>query len=282
MKTGFLKGLKQTFTSKVAGGQSKSGRKRFFLLDELRGLTLISMILYHFMWDLAYIVGVHMPWYSGDGGYIWQQSICWTFILLSGFCWSFGRRPLKRGVIIFFWGMVITAVTFLLGEGYMIFFGILTLLGSSMVLLIPTDFVLNRLLSGISHKAIKILLLMFLMFTCLAMFLQIKHHSNILSADFERNLFTAYLGFPSKEFHSEDYFPLLPWGLLYATGYLLHKLCAVFTIPGSVCARIAEFARISHIPPLSFLGRNCLIIYLLHQPVLYVISMIIRMAFAQS
>ena len=53
-------------------------------LDAVRGCALASMILYHAAWDLVYIFGVSWPWYRGMGAYVWQQSICWTFILLSG------------------------------------------------------------------------------------------------------------------------------------------------------------------------------------------------------
>ncbi|MBR1852979.1 MAG: DUF1624 domain-containing protein [Lachnospiraceae bacterium] len=266
---------------KASPRQSESVRKRFILLDELRGLTLISMILYHFMWDLAYIVGLSMPWYRSVGAHIWQQSICWTFILLSGFCWSLGHHPFRRGMIVFFCGMTVTAVTLVLGEAYTILFGVLTLIGSSMLLMIPLDFVLNRLLCKLSSISLKKVLLSLLTAICFVLFWQSKHHGDILPADFPRNLFTAYLGFPFGGFYSTDYFPIVPWFFLYITGYLLHKLWQAFDTPGSVCAHIDDFACASHIPLLSFLGRHCLLLYMLHQPVLYVISMIISMFLTQ-
>ncbi len=68
----------------------KSSSSRYALLDELRGLDLISMMLYHGMWDAVYLFGVVVPWYSAGQGRLWQQSICWVFILLSGFCLPLG------------------------------------------------------------------------------------------------------------------------------------------------------------------------------------------------
>ena len=47
------------------------------------------------MWDLVYIFGIRMDWYEGLPGYVWQQSICWTFILLSGYL--AGRKPSLSG-----------------------------------------------------------------------------------------------------------------------------------------------------------------------------------------
>ena len=68
----------------------KSTSTRCALLDELRGLDLISMMLYHGMWDLVYLFGVRAPWYGSWQGELWQQSICWVFILLL-WLWVFMR-----------------------------------------------------------------------------------------------------------------------------------------------------------------------------------------------
>ena len=38
---------------------------RYRLLDELRGLDLISMMLYHGMWDVVFLFGVAQKWYTG-------------------------------------------------------------------------------------------------------------------------------------------------------------------------------------------------------------------------
>ena len=51
---------------------------RYRLLDELRGLDLISMMLYHGMWDVVFLFGVAQKWYTGRPGFVWQQSICWN------------------------------------------------------------------------------------------------------------------------------------------------------------------------------------------------------------
>ena len=36
---------------------------RYHLLDELRGLDLISMMLYHGMWDVVFLFGITQKWY---------------------------------------------------------------------------------------------------------------------------------------------------------------------------------------------------------------------------
>ena len=114
-------------------------RKRLHGLDLLRGMTLLSMIAYHGTWNLVYLFGVDLPWYDQMPGYIWQQSICWTFILLSGFCFSLGSKPLKRGLIIFGGGMLVSAVTMIAMPENQILFGILTFTGSTMMLMVPLE-----------------------------------------------------------------------------------------------------------------------------------------------
>lgn len=69
-------------------------RRRSGTLDSLRGLTLVSMMAYHACWDLVYLYGMPWDWYRSFWAYAWQQSICCTFILLSGYCWQMGRHPL--------------------------------------------------------------------------------------------------------------------------------------------------------------------------------------------
>ena len=67
---------------------------RYARLDELRGLDLLSMIAYHGCWDAVFLFGLRAEWYTGWPGHLWQQSICWVFILLSGFCVPLGRHSL--------------------------------------------------------------------------------------------------------------------------------------------------------------------------------------------
>lgn len=112
----------------------KSTSTRCTLLDELRGLDLISMMLYHGMWDLVYLFGVSAPWYGSWQGELWQQSICWVFILLSGFCLPLGHHPVKRGAMVFGCGALVTAVTLIFMPADVVWFGVLTLLGSAMII----------------------------------------------------------------------------------------------------------------------------------------------------
>lgn len=114
--------------------------RRLETLDLLRGITIVSMILYHGMWDFIYFsqTGSAMTglrtWYEGMGGHLWQQSICRTFIFLSGFCVPFSRRIFRRGLQVSGGGLVVSAVTLLFMYEDRVVFGVLTFLGAAMLL----------------------------------------------------------------------------------------------------------------------------------------------------
>lgn len=120
-------------------------RLRSGTLDSLRGLTLFSMIAYHLCWDLVYLRGLPWAWYNGFWAYIWQQSICCTFILLSGYCWQMGRHPLRRGLMSFCGGILVSLATALVTPEEPIRFGVLTFLGTAALLTVPLRPLLARI-----------------------------------------------------------------------------------------------------------------------------------------
>lgn len=235
--------------------KTASSRPRWAGLDTLRGVTIVSMIAYHACWDLVYLFGLDWPWYHSAGAYIWQQSICWTFILLSGFCWHLGRRPVRRGLMAFGGGLLVSAVTALVMPGDSVFCGVLTLLGTATLLTIPLDPLLQRVpaRAGLAGSFLAFLLLRDVNEGWLG-FEGIRILA--LPKGLYRDLFTACLGFPPAGFHSTDYFSLFPWIFLFLTGYFLFLL------------RREEPAAL-RLPVVSAMGRHSLAVYLLHQPLVY-------------
>lgn len=234
---------------------------RYGALDTLRGLCLLSMIGFHGVYDLVNIIGVPVPWLDDMPGYLWQQSICWTFIALSGFCWSLSHHPLRHGLVLVGCGAAITLITYFFMPSELIQYGVLTLLGLSALLLTGLKRLFDRLHWSIPAPAGLGVSLLLLFLTRNLSRGSLPFDRPIVLPDFlsDTNL-AALLGFPSPSFFSADYFPLLPWFFLYAAGYFLWKLL-------SQHERAMERLR-PGIAPLSFLGRHSLLIYLLHQPVL--------------
>ena len=232
-------------------------RSRSGTLDSLRGLTLFSMIAYHLCWDLVYLRGLPWAWYNGFWAYIWQQSICWVFLLLSGFCLPMGRHPFKRGAVVFGAGALVTAVTLLFLPEDVVWFGVLTLLGSSMFITAVLDGLLRRIppATGVVVSAA----LFWVTYPTMRGFWNLPGGRLALPQALYANGLTAYLGFMPKDFFSTDYFPLLPWLFLFWVGYFLHQLAGragMEPLRRSVC------------PPLGWMGRHSLVLYLLHQPVI--------------
>ena len=234
-------------------------RPHYGLLDTVRGVCILSMVAYHGMYDLVDIFGLPSAWYTGLPGYIWQQSICWTFILLSGLCWQLSRRHVKRGLLLVGCGAAITLITWLVMPSQRILYGVLNLLGLSALLLIPLDKVFRKIpaWAGLGGA-----LLLFALTKNVAR--GSLGFEGLVLCQLPRWLYAtdllAVVGFPSPSFWSTDYFPLLPWFFLFCAGYFLWSLL-------DKSPRAKELLR-PGLRPLSFLGRHSLVIYLIHQPAL--------------
>ena len=229
--------------------------RRFDSLDTIRGITLISMIAYHASWDLVYLYGVDWPFYHSAGACLWQQSICWTFILLSGYCFHLGHHRLKRGLMSFGGGVLVSLVTVFAMPDSPIICGVLTLLGTATLLTIPLERVLSRTPPAVGLVGSG--LLFCLLRNVNEGFLGFERWNLLALPDWlYRNTLTAFVGFPHAGFYSSDYFSLLPWLFLFWVGYYFYGL-----------HRPSRGG--TYLPVVTAMGRRSLLIYLLHQPVIY-------------
>ena len=115
-------------------------KKRYELIDGIRGLAMVNMVIFHFLYDVFIIYGRDPGWYGRTGSHLWQQGICWTFILVSGFSWRFGKKnSIRRGIFLNLCGLVITVVTGLAVPGQAAIFGILNFLGCAILLMALLD-----------------------------------------------------------------------------------------------------------------------------------------------
>ena len=252
------------------GNSSRGHRtKRLVWLDALRGFTVVSMVLYHGMWDAVFLCGLKAPWYDALPGYVWQQSICWTFIFLAGFSWRFDRKPLKRGLLIFGAGALVTIVTMLFMPEDRIVFGVLTLTGSCILLMIPMD----RLLQGRITDRAGLTVAAILFFLTKDVNLGYLGFEGLrlvrLPSGLYRGMFMTYLGFPAPGFFSTDYFSLIPWFFLFCCGYFAHGIVAgrsVGKAEGEEQKKIPALLR-----GLCFLGRHAMAVYIIHQPAILLV-----------
>lgn len=245
---------------------------RYTLIDILRGLAVIAMIVYHTVWDLVYVHGVEVGDFSAynQNRFVIQRIIRWSFIILSGFCFQMGKHKLRRGLTVFGGGVIITLVTMVVMPAFPIHLGVLTFMGSAMLLMILPDKVL-RYVNGWVGFGLSLALFLVSEFIPEGI-LGRGSWSLELPWQLYANYFTAWLGMPSPLFYSADYVPMIPWIFGFCMGYFTYS---IFKKHNWLC--VLSCVRFK---PLEWIGRNALIIYMLHQPivygVLYVVFWIIR------
>lgn len=233
-------------------------KPRYALVDALRGVALLNMIAYHLCFDIFQIYGVHTGWIYTPGAIVWERFICCSFIIISGVSLNFSSHAYRRGLIVSACGALMTVVTLIVIPPFAIWFGVLTLIGASMIiarlLIKPLE-----LIHPVLGAAVSFLLFAFFynVQTGSVGFFYLRLFDVPLF--FYRGYLTAFLGFPPRGFVSSDYFPLLPWFFLFVFGYFLWRIIKRYG---------ADKPFFHKIPFLSALGRHTLIIYLIHQPVL--------------
>ena len=223
--------------------------KRFDILDAWRSLAIVLMLVYHFLFDLLLFGVITRQQMFCTPLNIMQKFICCSFILLAGASARFSRSNLRHGLIVVAAGIIV-AIGGAIG-GQIIRFGVLQLLGWSMILYHFAGKLLKKVPDFVVATAGGVLF-----------FLSDQWTNTVVSAKW-----LYPFGFMYSGFSSADYFPLLPWFFLFLIGTALGGWCLKHRDSRILTARLPA--------PLTFLGRHSLIVYLIHQPVLYGISYLV-------
>lgn len=232
--------------------------KRYHLIDALRGFALLNMVLFHLLYDVFMIFSLNPSWAFHPLIRAWERFICCSFILISGVAINFSKNSFKRGIIINAVGFIITAVTVLIMPNQAIWFGILNFLGCAMMMFHPLKAYIEKIppLVGTVFSLV-IFLFLYGLPKGFVGFCNIRILE--LPDALYQHKWLAFLGFPSADFFSTDYFPILPWIFLFTTGYFAWRL-----IENMNWSKIFRFK----IPVLGFIGKKSIIIYVVHQPVI--------------
>lgn len=234
-------------------------KQRLWQLDALRGLALLNMLAYHAMYDWVYVFGHAGSWYNigAPGCHVWQQYICWSFILLSGYSFTLARRPLKNGLIVAGCAAVLTVVTVGFMPSESIWFGVLHLNAAAVLLSCLIKPLLDKIpaVPGLIGSAMLFALTNQLPWGWLGF--ERWHIAALPAGWYDANLF--WLGLPDlTRFSSADYFPILPWVFLFWCGLFLARLWRPRAGQAPAALQL-----------LCAIGSRTLLVYMLHQPVIY-------------
>lgn len=237
----------------------KASTDRVFLLDEIRGFAILCMVVYHAVYNLVFLFGVDFPFFTSTFMNTIRDIFAGGFIFISGAVCHFSKSNLKRGALCFGLGMVLTVGTLIIIPSELIMFGILHLLGVCMMLYPLVSKLLERIPTALAIILFAILFLLTYNIMCGYLGFKGFVYIDLPNSLYSLNLFP--FGMPSTSFFSSDYFPLFPWMFVFFAGTYFGKALKQNKMP--------KFFYNSHCKPLGAIGRNTLLIYLLHQPIIF-------------
>ena len=240
---------------------------RIRILDFSRACAVLAMIFYHFVYDLGDFGYINLITVINGSWKLFAQSIGCSFLFISGLSfWVMVARGMnwiqyiKRLAILTAAALLVSFVTYLQFGSAFIFFGILHLLATCSIL------------------ALLIYRLPILLIFCVGIALYIgpefyfssDYYSETLNQSLFSQKYFAWTGLYNGRTGSVDFYALMPWSAAFVFGLSI----------GKILVRESHSIRIS---PLSFkeekvslpaasllwIGRNSLLIYLIHQPLLY-------------
>lgn len=237
-------------------------KKRINLIDAIRGLAVVDMVLFHFVYDIFVIFLEQPRWPYTFPVPLWQRTICITFIFISGFSFCLAKSHMKQAVKLIGTGVLITLFTYFFIPSLVIYYGIIFFLGVAALITAG----LHKVLKGrFAVCGLLVSLVLFVVFysvssgTLNLFFTQIQLPESLYSTSW-----LVFLGFPNEGFYSSDYFGVLPWIFMYFAGYFA---CNILK---DKISKISIFYL--RIPFLEFFGRHSYIIYLVHQPICFIVA----------
>lgn len=283
-----------------------SKKRRFWELDFIRAICVILMVFDHAM----YTMGSVMPDFNGEfwaNASLWVNGTYWhhpvrigirivvlfLFFLICGISCTFSRSNLKRGFMCFLLGCAITFFTVVADKifnlGVSIYFGVLHMLGISMMLYALFDW-LGSLIAklGKSDNAKKVtkiigdylapaigLILFIVFFACL--YSEMRYGSFVTDVYMEDKsssiLASLFIEVKSASLSGADYWPLLPWTAIVLMGGAIGRGIYHNDKTENYLAKLdGKWNK-----PICFVGRHALVVYVAHQVVVFALFYLITL-----
>jgi len=233
---------------------------RIDIIDALRGFSVVLMVAHHLLYNLTAFLGAPWWFFSNPVFDILQPFFAGLFIFLSGISSRFSRSNIKRGLIALGLSAIITAVTSFMGMP--IWWGVLHLLGFSMLF-----FGITYKLWDLIPKKVSPFIFVALIIAGAIATAQIT----IICPHPQMRYIASVLGWRQSGFVSFDYFPIIPWLFVF----LLGTWAGIYVKDRALPEWFYEYK----VPIFPKIGRKALLIYIIHQPILYGLVMGIRAMF---
>ena len=242
---------------------------RYDEIDVARGIAILMMIVFHTLFDLAFL-GVY-PVNISTGFWRWfAVATASLFLLIAGISLTISHaralersgaaitppvqiaiKYLRRGSGIFCWGLLVTLATWLYLGDQLVIFGILHLIGVS-IMLAPLFFRFRK--KNILVGAVWITIGIALVYSAIS-----------------GPVFLLGLGIHPASFSSVDYTPLFPWFGIILIGMGLGE----HLYPDGKRAFTVPHIRSMVSGTIALLGRHSLLIYLVHQPAILLVLQVV-------
>jgi uncharacterized membrane protein len=235
--------------------------QRLVLIDALRGLAILMMVIFHFCYDLNYYKLVYFDFYRDPFWLNFRNFIVGSFVFIVGVSFSLATSKgvnwpsfNKRLLILVACAVGISLATYFMFPGRTIFFGILHFiaLASVLALLFRQFYWLNLVIgAGVVFAALTIKSAMF------------------------NNDWLVWIGFYTQKPATEDFAPVFPWFGIVLIGMFAGKYILANT---GLVNFASNYPKGKPFNVLTLAGRNSLIIYMIHQPVLMTILYLLTLA----
>jgi len=215
------------------------------------------MVGYHFLFNL-YWFNLIGEWFTHPLISFMARCVAGTFLLLVGVSVhlssqflspeEFAAKNTRRGAVILGLGLILTAISWLAFPSQTIWFGILHLIGVSLLL--------SPWWLKLKGYSIPVTLVLF------------GGGAWLMTRSWNFSWLLPF-GFMPEAFQSLDYFPLLPWLGLVLLGSALGRY--LYLEAGRRRFELPDFGSNPSLKVLQMIGRNSLAIYVLHQPILWLV-----------
>ena len=230
-----------------------TSRARFAFVDGVRGIAILLMFIYHFTWDLSYFGFSQVNLFSDPFWLVFARVIVSMFLFVSGFAFALaeqrGTSPsarIRRLALVGVCAGLVSLSTYIIDARSFIFFGILHhIFLASLVLLLLRSLPSPLLaLAGLA---------------CIVA-------PYLVAPVAFANFWLLWVGLSPYPVISVDYVPALPWLAVPLLGL----------IAGRWAVGAEKIPALFHWRPagpvgktVRLLGRRSLLIYMIHQPILF-------------